>query len=395
MPRTLLPLAMATFAVGTDGFVIAGLLPAIAGDLGVGTATAGQLVTVFAITFAVAAPVLGWLTSGLDRRTALLAALAVFTVGNVVTALGHDFTQVLTARVLTAAGAGTITSSAASTAAALSPVARRGRSLAVVMGGLTLSTAVGLPLGTLIGRDDWRLTLWAVAAVGAIAALGVALDLPRVVLPTTSLGTRLAPLRERWILLMLSVTALSMAGPYFLYTYISAAATGATGGSATTLTVVLTLWGLGVLGGTLLAGRLADRFDPAFVVAGALAALTLTLVLGPVALSALPTTLVWAMVWGLAVGLPTVPQQQRLIGFAPASSPVLLGLNSSAIYLGIAAGGGLGGLTQHWLVPRVLGLPAAALTLIALPLALRPHRPPVHAKTLEENGFRPAPVEEP
>ena len=108
MYRRLLPLALATFAVGTDGFVIAGLLPAIADDLDVSVPTAGQLVTVFALTLAVAAPVLGWATSALDRRTALLLALGVFVVGNAATALATSYGAVMTARVVTAAGAGII-----------------------------------------------------------------------------------------------------------------------------------------------------------------------------------------------------------------------------------------------------------------------------------------------
>lgn len=147
MSRHMWPLALATFAVGTDGFVIAGLLPAIGADLGVSVATAGQLVTAFAVTFAVGAPVLSWVTSGLDRRTALLGALVVFVVGNALTALAPVFALVLAARMLTALGAATITSSASSTAVALADPARRGRALALVLSGLTLATTTGLPLG--------------------------------------------------------------------------------------------------------------------------------------------------------------------------------------------------------------------------------------------------------
>jgi DHA1 family inner membrane transport protein len=168
----LLPLALATFAVGTDGVVIAGLLPSIADDLGVTTPVAGQLVTVFALTFAVAAPVLGAATSSMHRRSALLMALSIFVIGNGATALGTTYGVVMAARIVTAAGAGIITSSASSTAATIAPPERRGRALAFVMGGLTLALALGLPLGTLIGRSDWHLTLWAVAALGLAAAQG-------------------------------------------------------------------------------------------------------------------------------------------------------------------------------------------------------------------------------
>jgi DHA1 family inner membrane transport protein len=210
--RPLPALALATFAVGTDAFVMAGLLPAIAADLEVSVPAAGQLVTVFALTLAVAAPVLSWLLSPLDRRTALQLALIVFIVGNVVTALSPTYALALLARILTAAGAATITATASSAAVALAPPERRGRAMALVIGGLTLSTALGMPLGNLIGGIDWRLTLWAVAALGIAAAIGVSATMPQIVLPATSLTARLAPLRQPKVLTILVVTLLVMTG---------------------------------------------------------------------------------------------------------------------------------------------------------------------------------------
>lgn len=191
--KALLPLAVATFAVGTDAFVIAGLLPSIASDLGVSVAAAAQLVTVFALTLAIGAPVLSWLLSSLDRGLALQLALGVFIVGNIATALSPNYPLMMAARVLTAVGAATITASASSAAVAIAPEARRGRAMAVVIGGLTLSTALGMPVGNLIGSVDWRMTLWFVAGLGVLAACGIAAWLPKVSLPAVGLLARLAP----------------------------------------------------------------------------------------------------------------------------------------------------------------------------------------------------------
>ncbi|WP_142101959.1 MFS transporter [Pseudonocardia cypriaca] len=239
----MLPLALATFAVGTDAFVMAGLLPAIAADLEVSVPAAGQLVTVFALTLAVAAPVLSWLLSPLDRRTALQLALIVFIVGNVVTALSPTYVPALLARILTAAGAATITATASSAAVAIAPAERRGRAMALVIGGLTLSTALGMPLGNLIGSVDWRLTLWAIAALGIAALIGISVALPEVVLPATSLTARLAPLRRPEVLTILVATLLVMAGHYAVYTYIGAVTAGATTGSFSQApTVILFVW---------------------------------------------------------------------------------------------------------------------------------------------------------
>ncbi|MEV4374509.1 MFS transporter [Nonomuraea sp. NPDC049637] len=366
--RRLLPLALATFAVGTDSYVIAGLLPAIAADLRVSTPAAGQLVTVFALVMALSAPIMGALTGGLDRRTALLVALGVFVAGNAVTALGTGYEVVMIARVVTAVGAGMINSAASSAAGAIAPAERRGRALAFVLGGLTAATALGLPLGTLIGRADWHVTLWAVAGVGLVAALGIAAGLPRVRLPAASLGERLRPLKEGRVVALLTVTTLVFLGAYTLYTYVGPALREATGGSGPLFAAVLTAWGVGVLAGNIVAGRLVDRYDPAHVLTWPLAVAVVMLALTPVATAALVPTLAWAAVWGVALGVVVVPQQHRLIALGPAAAPVLLGLNSSAVYLGMALGGGLGGLAQEWfaVVPAALGLPAAGVTAVAL-----------------------------
>jgi predicted MFS family arabinose efflux permease len=382
----LLPLAVALFAVGTDGFVIAGLLPQIAADLEVDASAAGQLVTVFALAFAVSAPILGALTSGMDRRTALFLALGIFVVGNAVTAIAPTYESVMSARVITAIGAGGIGAAAFSAAAAVAPEERRGRALAFVMGGLTLAIAFGLPVGTLIGGADWRLTVWAVAALGAIAAAGIAVALPRITLPTTTLRERLVPLRDPWVFGVLAVTAMALGGTHVLYTYISFAVEGSTDGSTTPLTAILLAFGVGNMIGNTVAGRLADRYPPQWIVAGGLAAAAFMLGISPLIVDHLATTIAWALLWGICVSLPVVPQQKRFVTYAPSASAVLLGLNSSAIYLGVALGGALGGLLQEQLTPARLGLAAAAVSVVGLLLNLATLRRSAPAPIAQPSG---------
>ncbi|WP_051297943.1 MFS transporter [Brevibacterium album] len=322
--------------------------------------------TVFALTLAVAAPVLSWLLSSLDRRKALQLALAVFVVGNIATALSPNYPIMMSARVLTALGAASITASASSAAVAIAPEARRGRAMALVIGGLTLSTALGMPLGNLIGGVDWRLTLWAVAGLGVLAALGISVWLPRVSLPAVSLTARLAPLRQVNVLTILIATTLVMAGHYTLYTYIGAITADATTDTFhQALILILFAWGLGVLGGNFLAGLWADKRSGLGVAVAALGSGTVLLAVSPLTVGHLAIVIVWAVVWGATDGMASVVQQHRLVAIAPASAPLLFGLNSSAIYVGVAIGGVLGGVSQEWFAITLLGIPAAAIALLA------------------------------
>ncbi|MBV8933618.1 MAG: MFS transporter, partial [Kutzneria sp.] len=159
-------LAFGTFAVGTDAFVVAGLLPDISRSLSVSVAAAGQLVSVFSLAYAVLSPLLAALTGSWSRRAVLVTALLVFATGNVATALVPGYPLVLATRVLAAAGAAMFTPNAGATAAAIAGERRRGQAISMVTMGLTCSLVAGAPLGTAIGNAwGWRSTMWFVAAL--------------------------------------------------------------------------------------------------------------------------------------------------------------------------------------------------------------------------------------
>ncbi|CAM3200348.1 MFS transporter [Stackebrandtia soli] len=366
MFKKLLPLAVATFAVSTDSLVIAGLLPEIAKSLEVSLSAAGQLVTAFALTYAIAAPVLGAATSALDRRTVLLIAMGVFVVGNVLAAVGETYAVVLTARIICALAAALVSSIAMATASALAPPEKRGRALALVTAGMTLATTAGVPLGTLIGGTDWRITMWSVAALAVVAGVGILVGLPRVTLPSAVLADRLRPLRDPGVLAILAVTLVILTSGYVLYTYIGAAVRPVTGGETVGLTVVLVAYGLGSIVGNVVSGFLTDRFAPVRVLLAGLVVLVTTLALTPLVTMSMASTLVWAVVWGASGWLTGLPQQHRLVTRAPEASAVLLGLNVSVLQLGIAVGGGIGGLILQWGSVVWLGIVSAAIAAVAL-----------------------------
>lgn len=344
MFKRLIPLTVAAFAVGTNTLVIAGLLPAIAQSLNVSVSAAGQLVTGFALTYAVAAPVVSALTGSMDRRTVLLGALGVFVVGNVMVAVAGTYPMALAGRLVSAIGSAVIVSLALATATAIAPEQKRARALAVVTAGLTVATTLGVPLGTLIGGVNWRITLWSVAGLGVLAAIGIAVALPQVELPATTLRERLAPLRSPVVLGILGVTALMLSSGYTVYTYIGPVTAPATGGEAGRLTIVLVCYGLGSLLGNIVSGFLTDSYPPVRVLLTGQSVVTVTMAVTVLATQSMVSVLGWALIWGLAGWLNGLPQQHRLVAHAPEASAVLLGLNVAVLQLGVAIGSGLGGI---------------------------------------------------
>ncbi|MFD8147297.1 MFS transporter [Streptomyces sp. NPDC059708] len=385
MRRPLLVLAAGMFAIGTDSFVIAGILPDAAHRLGVTTATAGWLLTAYALTYALLGPVMAALTTRWPRRTLFLTGYAVFTTGNLLTAATPSFTTALTARALAGLGGAMITPAAVAAATALAPPERRGRAIATVMTGLSAATALGAPLGTALAglTGDWRTTLLFVSALGLLAALGTALFLPGLPTPpAVPLRTRLTPLTDHRIGLTLLTTLLAYTGLYTVYSFIDPALDRATGGSGTTLAALLFVWGLAATAGTLTSGRLVDRYGGRRVINTALTLAALDFALLPWSTAHLPTTVVALLVWGACGWGLLAPQTHRLITTLPAAAPLLTGLASATVYVGVALApiAGQAGLTH--LGPHRLGPLGATLIALALVTAEAAHTA-IHRKETE------------
>ncbi|MFF1451868.1 MFS transporter [Streptomyces sp. NPDC058274] len=377
MRLRLLLLALGTFAVGTDGMVMAGILPLIAGDLDVSISIAGQVVTVFALSYAVLAPVLATVTARWPRHRALLLALTVFSVANALTALAPSYGILLVTRVLAAAGAALYTPTANAVATALVPPERRGRAIAVVMGGLTAATALGVPLGTWIGRTDWRLTMWLVTALGVAAFAGLALMLRELPQPATVLGLRerLAPLANSRVLGAALTTFLVFLAFQTTFIYYTVAAHPATGGDQDRLTLLLLVSGIASVGGSAVGGRLVDRLGPRWVILFAGAAATVLSAASPWTLQSMPSALVTSALTPVAGWAVTVALITRLASLDPANAPLLISLNSSALYLGIAAAGGTGSLAMALLGDRWFLLAGTALMALAVGVSVFTTRP--------------------
>ncbi|GAA2477394.1 hypothetical protein GCM10023100_04980 [Actinocorallia cavernae] len=207
--------------MGTDSFVLAGILPQIAHGLHISTGAAGQTITAFALTYGLTAPFLAALTSRLPRKPLLAVALALFVLANLASAAAPNLPLLLTARVVAGLGAALYTPNASAAAAALAGPAARGRALSVILGGLTVGTVFGVPVGTAIGQHlSWEAGLVFVAAVGALALLGVLVVLPGLPIPPAiPLAQRFAVLANRRVVAMVAFMLLAGGGSIMVYTY--------------------------------------------------------------------------------------------------------------------------------------------------------------------------------
>ncbi|WP_205718688.1 MFS transporter [Actinomadura sp. WMMA1423] len=368
-------LALGTFAVGTDAYVVAGFLPAMARTLQVSEAAAGQSATVFAITYAVLSPVLATVLAPVPRRALLVGALAVLAAANLGSALAPGFGVLIATRVLAAAGAAAFTPNAGAVASALVAPERRARALSVVIGGLTMATALSVPLGNLADKAlDWRAVLGLVAALCAVAAAAVLAVMPALPgAPRIALRRRLGALRTPGVVAILPLTVGGIAAGYGLYAFAVPIlrAVGAGPGQEAWL---LFLYGSGAVLGNLVAGAKVDRHGPIGVQTVGFACLTVTLATFAWAAGAgvhwLPLTALLMAAWGATTWFQTPAQQVRLINAAPQETAVVIGLNAAALYAGIALGTALGGLLLPVDASSALGAGAGLALLCLLYLRL-------------------------
>jgi len=345
LARRLFLLALGTFAIGTDVFVFAGILRDIARDLGLSVAVTGQIATAYALTYALAPPLLAAASAGWRRERVIVLALAAFAAADALSALAPSYALLLAARVLAAGCAALYVPSAYSLAAALAPEERRGAALAAVVLGTTSALVLSVPLGAWIGHQlGWR---WSFVLAGALAALG-ALALAQAGLPklppapVPRFAARFAPLAQPAVVLVLLAQLCWSTGNYTIYIY-SAVLLGARVG-VDNMAGLLLVCGVGAWLGTLAGGRLADRFGTAVPTIALVLLNALNIALMNLTGGTLAGAGAALFVFGVT-GWAVIPaQQSRLMRLAPAHAALAVSLLTSTAYIGSAAGAALGGL---------------------------------------------------
>ncbi len=372
----ILALTLCAFAIGTAEFVIAGLLPNIAGDLGVSIPAAGQLVTAYALGVVVGAPLVAILTSRLPRKRVLLLMLAIFVGGNLLSAIAPGYGLLMAARVLAALAHGSLFGVGAVVATELVPESKRASAVALMFTGLTVANLAGVPLGTALGQAyGWRATFVAITALGAVTFVAVAALIPSIAgMGGIDLRREFTVARRPDVLLALLTTVLGWGCVFVLFTYIVPILEQVSGFTPTAVTVILFVIGVGLTIGINVGGRLADRGVMRTLIAmlAALAALSALFAL----VSRSPVTAVPVIfLWGMAA-FGTIPSlQTRVLDSARDAPNIASSLNVGAFNLGNAGGALIGGLTIDWgLGLTAVPLAAALVALAGLAVAVAGRR---------------------
>lgn len=348
MPALLYLLALAVFAQGTSEFVLAGLLPALAADLGVPLGQAGGLTSAYALGMVVGAPVMAALARRLSPRWALTAFLLLFVLAHVVGAVTDAFAVLLTTRVVAAVANAGFLAVALSTVAAVVPAERRARGLAVVLAGVTLALVAGAPAGALLGGQlGWRATMWAIAAVSAPALVAVAVGTPTRPAgdgaPPARALDELAVLRRPRLQVTLALAVLVNSATFGTLTFLAVLATSRAGLPEALTPGLLAAFGVGAFGGVTAAGRLGDRYGRTAVGLGTPLLVVGWLAMVPGATDGVAIWLLTALLGALSFGVGSV-LIARVMAQADGAATLGGSFATAALNVGAVAGPLLCGL---------------------------------------------------
>jgi len=383
MPPILYFFALCNLVIGSGAFVLGGILQPMSASLGISVAAAGQAMTAYAVATAVLAPLLIILTARWPRKRAVQLALTLFTAGCLLCALAPNLPLLLLGRVLMGAGA-MFTAAASALAVSMVVPALRGRALSITFLGMSISYAVGLPIGAWLGFEfGWRVPVWLSAAASFAALVAASWLIPA---NMANAGTSFAGFREAArqgaVLRVWGCTLLYFIAIFSVFAYVGPVLQALNPMSSAQLSATLAVFGLAGVGGTLMGGWATDRFGALRTLRVQLAVLVAMMCLLPLTRGNVPATMAVLVAWGIAGFGLMAPQQSRLASLSPAQAPLLLSLNGSMLYVGTA----LGAVISGALLDQVgfaqlgwVGVPFGLLAMLTLVFDRMPARIPASA----------------
>jgi MFS transporter, DHA1 family, inner membrane transport protein len=370
-----LALALGGFGIGTTEFVAMGLLPEIAASLGITEPTAGHVISAYALGVVIGAPLIACLAARMNRKTLLLALMAVFTLGNLASVLAPSYGTLMAARFVAGLPHGAFFGVAALVAAHLMGPRNRAKAVAHVMTGLTVATVLGVPMASWLGQAlGWRSAFGLVVIVGLITLTAIWFWLPTLrSMHVTSPLTELGALRRVQVWLALLVGMIGFGGMFAVYTYISTTMTDVAGLPRGLVPLALMVFGVGMVVGNLVGGRMADKsvIRGLYVSIGALGAVLALFVLA----AHNPWTALVVLFCIGAAGSAVAPAlQTRLMDVAHGAQTLAAALNHSALNIGNATGAWVGGVViaagYGYTAPAAAGAVLAAAGLVVLTVSV-------------------------
>ena len=375
----LLALATGGFAIGTTEFVSMGLLPQLADGVSVSIPTAGHAISAYALGVVIGAPLIAVLGARLPRRELLVGLMGLFLVGNAATALASSYGALMVARVVAGVPHGAYFGVASLVAAGLVDPARRGRAVSKVLLGLAVANVVGVPAATWLGQNyGWRSAYWVVAALAALTAVLVLLLVPHTPADRDATGRReLRAFRNPQLLLTLLAGSVGFGGMFAMYSYIAPTVTNVAGLSEGRVPLYLLAFGLGMVVGTPLAGRMTDWSILRTVFIGMVSMGAGLLVFASV-VGSFVAGLLMLFVVSVITSLVAVGLQMRLMQVAGDAQTIGAAMNHSALNLANALGAWLGGMViaagYGYRAPSYVGVGLSLLGLVVLAASVTLHR---------------------
>lgn len=362
----LVALAIGAFGIGTTEFSPMGLLPVIADGVGVSIPSAGLLVSAYAIGVTLGAPIMTLLFARFGKRTALMALMGIFTIGNVMSALSPDYWTLLASRIVTSLNHGAFFGLGAVVAASVVPKEKQASAVATMFMGLTIANIGGVPLATWVGQQiGWREAFGGTALLGLLTIVALWLALPKGAAGRRpDVARELRVLTRAPVLIALMTTMMGASAMFTLYTYVTPMLQNLAGASDGFVTLALMLIGLGFTLGNWLGGRVADwSLDGATAIF--LAALAAIMLAMPLLISSQIGAAVMLLFWGAAAFAIVPPVQMRVMQAASEAPGLASSINIGAFNLGNAIGAALGGAVislglGYAAVPVAGGLAAVA-----------------------------------
>jgi DHA1 family inner membrane transport protein len=359
----LVALAVGAFGIGVTEFSPMGLLPLIAGDLGVSIPVAGLLVTGYAVGVMIGAPLMTLATVRVPRKTLLILLMGLFTLGNLLSALSMSYSMLLLSRLVTSLCHGAFFGVGSVVASGLVPEDKRAGAVASMFMGLTIANIGGVPLASWVGEvAGWRMAFWGIAVLGLIAMAAQWLLLP--IVPqgkATGVRAELRVLRSPSVLAAMAVTVLGSGAMFTVFTYIAPILRDETHTSQSFVTAMLVLYGIGLTIGNWVGGRSADRSVDGTVIV-VLSLLTALLLVFAVTMHWPVPAALSILAWGIATFALVPPLQMRVMETAAAAPTLASSMNIGAFNLGNALGAALGGAV----IGLKFGYPAVAVAGAAL-----------------------------